>query len=99
MREYIITIKQRLDVKDADLLKDLAMAKQWNKLTVSDEDTEFLGESNRVISYGSIKNGEDNIETDAKEQEYGYVNMEILLPRRDDDRLMHTIVKRPKMDD
>ena len=75
------------------------MVDQWNKLTVADEDTEFLGESNRVISYGSIKNGEDNIETDAKEQEYGYVNMEILLPRRDDDRLMHTIVKRPKMDD
>ena len=96
---YDIAIERRLDVNDADLSKELAMVDQWNKLTVADEDTEFLGESNRVISYGSIKNGEDNIETDAEEQEYGYVNMEILLPRRDYDRLMHTIVKRPRMDD
>ena len=38
MREYIIAIEQILDVKDADLSKDLAMVDRWNNLTVADED-------------------------------------------------------------
>ena len=42
MREYNIAIDQRLDVKDADLSKDLAMVERWNKMTVADEDLEFL---------------------------------------------------------
>ena len=52
-----------------------------------------------MISDGSIPNGKENIETDGKEQEYGYVNMELGLPRRDDDGLMHAIVKRRKIND
>ena len=42
MREYNIAVEQRLDVNYADLLKELAMVDRWNKLTVVDEDTEFL---------------------------------------------------------
>ena len=42
MREYNIAVEQRLDVNDADLLKELAMVDRWNKLTVVDEDPEFL---------------------------------------------------------
>ena len=68
MREYNIAIEKRLDVKDAGLLKDLVMVDQWNKITVVDEDTEFLDKYNRLISYGSIPNGEDDSDTDDEEQ-------------------------------
>ena len=44
MREYNITIERRLDVKDADLSKDLAMVDRHNKLTIADEDPELLDE-------------------------------------------------------
>ena len=44
------------------------MLDQWNKLTIVDQDIEFLDEYNQVISDGSIPNGEDNIEIDEEEQ-------------------------------
>ena len=44
MREYKISIERRIDVNDADLSKDLAMVDQRNKLTIADEDPEFLDE-------------------------------------------------------
>ena len=68
MREYDITIERRLDVKDADLSKDLIMVNQWNNLNVADEDPKFLDESNRVISDGSILNGKGDNEADGEEQ-------------------------------
>ena len=58
MRDYNIAIEQRLDVKDADLSKDLAMLDRWNNLTVADDDPEFLDKYNSLISDGSIPNGE-----------------------------------------
>ena len=46
-----------------------------------------------MVRNGSIPNSEDGNDTDGEEQEYGYFNMEIGLPRRDDEGLMHSIVK------
>ena len=63
-----IAIEQRLDIKDTDLSKDLAMLEWWNKPTVADEDTEFIDDYNRVISDESIPNCEDDNETNDKEQ-------------------------------
>ena len=66
MIEYNIAIEQRLEVKDADLSNDFAMVELWNKLTIADEDPEFLDEYNRVLSDGSIPNGEDDNERDGE---------------------------------
>ena len=52
MREYNTEIEWRLDLKDAYLLKDLLVVDRWNKLTVADEDPEFLEKYNSVISDG-----------------------------------------------
>ena len=52
-----------------------------------------------MITYGSIPNGEDDNETDDKFQEDGYVNMEVGLPRKYYDGLMHAVVKRRNLDD
>ena len=46
-----------------------------------------------------MKNSEDDNEADGKQQEYGYVNMEIWLPGRDDDGLVQATVKIRKLDD
>ena len=52
-----------------------------------------------MISDGSILSGEDDNKTDDEEKEDSYVNTKLGLPRKDDDGLMHTIVKRRKLDD
>ena len=75
------------------------MVERWNKLTVADQDPEFLDGYNRVISDGSIPNGEDDNEIDGKKQEDSYVNMELGLLRKNDDGLVHAILNRRKMDD
>ena len=68
MREYHIAIEQKLDIKDADLSKDLVMVELWNKLTVADKDREFLDEYNSLISDGSISNGKEDNKIDDKEK-------------------------------
>ena len=52
-----------------------------------------------MISYGSIPNEEDDNRTYDEEKEDRYVNMELGILRKDDDRLMHAIVMRRKMYD
>ena len=68
-------------------------------MTVADEDPEFLDKYNHVISDEKKPNSENNNDTDDKEQEDGCVTMKLRLPIKDDDGLIHTIVKRCKMDD
>ena len=74
------------------------MVGRWNNLTVAYEDPEFLDKYNRVIGDESIPNGEDDNKTDDEEKEDTYVNMELGLPRKNDNRLMHALVKRRKLD-
>ena len=57
MREYNIAMEHIPYVKDTDLSKDLTMAYQWNNMTLSDEDPDFLDKYNSFISDGSIPNG------------------------------------------
>ena len=52
-----------------------------------------------MISDGSIPNGEDDNEADEENKYDSYVNMELGLQIKDYDGLMHTIVKRRKLDD
>ena len=85
----------------------------WNKLSITDKDPEFLDELNRVISDSSIPDGPDDNVSDDKEEPTSvpgindqetvpsdeYVDMELWLPRGEDDSLMHVIVKQRKIDD
>ena len=74
------------------------MVERWNKLNVENEDQELLEDYNCVLSDISITNGEDNNKTDDDEKEYCHVNMELCLPSKDNDGLIHAIVKRHKLD-
>ena len=113
MSDYDTKISERLDIKNLDPTKQAQGIDRWNKLSIADEDPEFLEELNRVISDSSIPDGPDDNMSDDKEgptpvpgihdQETvprdAYVDMELGLPRGEDDSLMHAIVKRRKLDD
>ena len=51
------------------------MTNQCNKLTIADDNTEFLDKYNSVISDGSIPYGKDDNETDNEGKKYVYINM------------------------
>ena len=108
MSNYDTKTSERLDVKNSDRTKQAHGIDQWNKLSIADEDPEFLEELNRVISDSSIPDGPDDKISDDKEgptpvpgihdQETvpsdAYVDMELGIPRGEDDILIHAIVKR-----
>ena len=113
MSDYDTNISERLDVKNSDLKNQAQGIDRWNKLSIADKDSEFLEELNQVISDLSIPDGPDDKISDDKEgptpvpgihdQETvprdAYVDMELGLPRGEDDSLMHAIVKQRKLDD
>ena len=85
----------------------------WNKLLIFDKDPEILEELNQVNSDSIIPDGPYDTTSDYKEgttpvpgihdqdtvPSYAYVDMELVLPRGEDDSLMHVIVKQRNLDD
>jgi hypothetical protein len=64
-------------------------------LDLEKEDPEFLEDFNRVISNETIKDVQDDMEIGEMDP---YLNMELGLPRGEDDALRHTHVKRQAID-
>ena len=63
--DYYTKIAERLGVKNSDRTKQAHGIDRWNKLSISDEDTEFLEELNRVISDSIILDvPDDNLSDD-----------------------------------
>ena len=111
MKDFDEKIAKRLDIKGSDLSQMVSNVHGWNKLSILEEDPEFMEEFNRVINDAKVPHGanddvndrEDKVSVvpmDDKEpvHEDSYINMEIGLPRGDDDSLMHAIVKKQKVD-
>ena len=110
---YDTKISERLDIKNLDPTKQAQGIDRWNKLSISDEDPELLGELNRVISDSRIPDGpDDNISNDKEgptpvtgihDQETvpidADIDMKLGLTCGEDDSLMHEIVKQRKLDD
>ena len=113
MSNYDTKIAKIIDVKTSELTKQLQGIYRWNKLSIANEDTEFLEELNWVISDSIILYGPDDNMSDDKEgpipvpdirdQETvpsdTYVDMELVLTRGEYDSLMHVIVKRIKLNE
>ena len=107
MSDYDNKISESLDIKNSELTKQAQGIDRWNKLSIADKDSEFLEELNPVISDSSIPNGPDDNMSDDKEGPTpipgihdketvpidAYVDMELGLPRGENDSLMHAIVK------
>ena len=101
MTDYDQAIAERLNIENANIvLGDHDDIPQWNRLSIVDEDPEFVEEFNRVINDATLPEA-DKLEM----REYtpdafdDYINMELGLPRGEDGELVHAIVKRRKIDD
>ena len=99
MKKYDEKVKEKLDVKDMELSKDLSNIDRWNKLSTEEEDLEFIEEFNRVIDDQAVPDGPDDKRNNETGDPDTYINMEVGLPRGPDNELMHAIVKRRKTDD
>ena len=60
MEDYDNKISDRQNFKNSDLSKQVQNVERWNKLSIADQDPEFLEETNRVISDSSITDGQDD---------------------------------------
>ena len=49
MKEYDELIKARLEIRNSDLSQQMIDVDQWNRLSVTDIDEDFVTEINRVI--------------------------------------------------
>ena len=95
MQEFDTRIDTRLNVRDEDITSAIIDVDQWNKLSLTDIDDDFITDFNNVINDHSLPDIDDTI----SESDYdAYINMEIGLPRGDDGELHHAIVKRRKLD-
>ena len=106
MKEYNAAIRDRLEIMDSDLSIQASKVPKWNQLSIKDDDPEFVEEFRRVIDEKTIPySKDDQIHSHNKDSSLappindGFLNMEVGLPRGDDDALMHAIVKKRKLDD
>ena len=102
MQRYDNVINERLKIQDNNKnQKEYTESNQWNRLALDDDDPEFVAEFNRVIDDESIPDADNNVagitEDSTPDAFDGYLNMEIGLPRGEDDKLQHAIVKRRKL--
>ena len=67
MSDYYTKISESLDINNSDLKNQAQCIDRQNKLSISDEDPEFLEELNRVISDSSIPDGPDDNMSNDKE--------------------------------
>jgi hypothetical protein len=91
MHSYDTKIESRLNVKDDDITSKILDVNQWNKLSLTDIDDDFIAEFNKVINDNSLPEIDDSQDIDT------YLNMELGLPRGDDGALQHATVKRRKL--
>ena len=106
MKECDAAIRDRLEIMDSDLSIQASKVPKWNQLSIKDDDPEFVEEFRRVIDEKTIPySKDDQIHSHNKDSSLappindGFLNMEVGLPRGDDDALMHAIVKKRKLDD
>lgn len=103
MKEYDESIEERLEAQNTNIdLGNYDQTPQWNRLSITDDDPEFVEEFNRVINDASVPEADSlNPKDEATDQgdSSDYINMEVGLPRGDDDNLVHAIVKRRKVDE
>ena len=96
MNEFTTKLNIRLDAKNTTTPHPDVPA--WNRLTLHGIDNDFTDDFQKVINNESIPEA-DTSESNIADTFDAYVNMEIGLPRGDDDSLHHAVVKRRAIDD
>ena len=93
MQSFDTNIKKINDSTKADLSHRLHNISDWNRLSLDENDPEFMEEFQRIISDESIPDADDDKAADNTEMFDPYLNMEIDLPRGDNFNLHHARVK------
>ena len=98
--EFDQEIKEKLNVKDPSAPQPVNdTITNWNSLSLDNEDQEFLDEWNRVINDDDLPEADEN-ELEGNGDIYDpYINMEVGLPRGDDDQLIAAKVKGRALDE
>ena len=102
MKQFDDEIAAKLDATNIDQSSKLQEQPKWNRLSLEEEDIDFIEDFNRVINDASIPevdrpNGESN-QSFTPDAFDSYIGMEVGMPRGDDDNLMHARVKRRAVD-
>ena len=88
MKQYDNTINERIElVKETSL--DINKISHWNRLAMNEYDEDFIMACKERVSDDSIKDAED---------QDGYINMEVGLPRGPDGELENAVVKKRAVD-
>ena len=92
---YDMKILQKMDANNIDNGREMGQQPAWNRLSLDDEDNDFIEEFNRVISDSSVPDAEDY----SPDTFDGYLSMQIGIPRGSDNELHYAKVKKRAVDE
>ena len=95
MSDYDKKISERLDAKDVENENNPSDICEFNRLSMNNYDQSFIDEMNKVIADETIPQADNINNSDVLD---GYVNMEVALPRGEEGKLEHAIVKKRAVD-
>jgi hypothetical protein len=97
--DYDEKITVRLEAKDTDLSEAMKKQPYWNRLSLDEDDEEFMREYRGLIKENKPPNeGEQTPDEPTPDSFDGYLNMEVGMPRGEDGEIEHAIVKRRAID-
>ena len=105
MEEFKEVIRKALDANHVDNSIMAQAQPKWNRLSLEDDDVDFIEDFNRVINDSSIpdadtptSNGELKDKESTPDGYDNYLGMELGMPRGHDDQLLRARVKRRAID-
>ena len=95
MQDFDAKVKSRLNAKDTDLSDLMKAQPQWNRLSMNEDDLDFIQEYRHPVQSPAILDEKNEPTPDSFD---GYLNMELGLPRGEDGEIQHATVKRRAVD-
>ena len=88
IKEFDLAIKRRLNVNDIDLNDQVQEQPDWNRLSLNENDQDFIDEFVKTIDDETIPEGSDDINKILNDLVDNYLSMEVELPRGPNDELV-----------
>ena len=94
MHDFNNKIKEKFNADNTDLTKQVSETPQWNRLSMDEDDEDFLHEFRHTIHHDD----EPRPEEPTPDSFDGYINMELGMQRGEDGSIEHAKVKRRAVD-
>lgn len=98
IKDFDSTIEKRLNTKDNDLNEILQQQPKWNRLSLDENDHDFIDEFVKTIDDETVPEGPDDTNKNSEGLVDNYLSMEVGLPREPDDELVRAQVKKRVID-